>query len=165
MTWLIIILLFIGILLGWLLFSLLKLEVDTRIPNAELRWIGVGSVRIWYEDEWWLSIRLFFYRKTIRFTQINTRSEKLNSTAKTEQRKKLKIKRRLKKIIRVIKTFRVIEWQIAIDTGDHTRNAQLYPLNFLSRALGHLSINFRDENFLVLKISNRPWKILYAFLR
>ena len=71
----------------------------------------------------------------------------------------------LKKIIRIIRTFQVTEWQLAVDTGDHSRNAQLYPLNFLPGAFPHLQINFRDENYLVLKTRNRPWKIVFAFLR
>lgn len=77
----------------------------------------------------------------------------------------MKIRQLLKKAVRIIKTFRVTEWRLAVDTGDHTRNAQLYPLNFLPGTFRHLQINFRDENYLVLKIRNRPWKILYAFLR
>ncbi len=68
-------------------------------------------------------------------------------------------------MIRVLRTFRVTEWRVAIDTGDYARNAQLYPMNFLPYAFKHLDINFRDENFLVLRIRNRPWKMIYAFLR
>ena len=71
----------------------------------------------------------------------------------------------LKKMPRVAKTFRVSEFRLAIDTGDYIRNAQLYPLNFLPHGYQHLFVNFNDENFLVLKIINRPWKILYGFLR
>jgi len=71
----------------------------------------------------------------------------------------------LLKAARMARTFHILEWKLAIDTGDYTRNAQLYPLNFMPGAFSHLQVNFRDENYLVLKISNRPWKIVYAFLR
>jgi hypothetical protein len=90
------------------------------------------------------------------------KSKKIKDTA---SKKKIKISQMLKKLTRVIKTFRVTEWQLAIDTGDSTRNAQLYPLNYLPYTFEHLHINFRDENYLLLEIRNSPWKILYAFLR
>lgn len=71
----------------------------------------------------------------------------------------------LKKIIRVIKTFRVTRWQLAVDTGDYVRNAQLYPLNYTKYTFNHLYINFTGENYLTLTIRNRPWKIIYALLK
>ena len=77
----------------------------------------------------------------------------------------MKISRVLKKLIRVLKTFRVTEWQLAVDTGDHTVNAQWYPMNFLPYTYKNLHINFIDENYLVLKMRNRPWKIVFALLR
>jgi hypothetical protein len=46
------------------------MEIDTRSPKAEQRWLGIGGVKVWYEEEWWLSMRILFYRKTIRFSEI-----------------------------------------------------------------------------------------------
>ena len=71
----------------------------------------------------------------------------------------------LKKTFRIINTFRVTKWHLAVDTGDHTHNARLYPLNFLPGNFNHLHVNFRNESYLLLKIRNRPWKIINAFLR
>jgi hypothetical protein len=102
----------------------------------------------------------------MRLSEMKTKQKKIkDATVKKKGKGKMKISRVLKKAIRVIKTFRVTEWHLAIDTGDHTCNAQLYPLNFLPYTFKHLHINFHDQNYLVLKIRNRPWKILYAFLR
>ncbi|MFI5130489.1 MAG: hypothetical protein ACHQFX_10880 [Chitinophagales bacterium] len=165
MTWVIIIVLFICLLLGFLFFSLIVVEVDTRIAKAEVRWKGIGTVKIWYEDDWWLSMKVPFYRKTLRFTDIKKGSKKTKDSSGKRGNKWPKIMRMLKKTTRVIKTFKLIEWQLAIDTGDYCTNAQLYSMNFVTRKFGHLDINFRGENFLVLKVNNRPWKILYAFLR
>ncbi len=66
---------------------------------------------------------------------------------------------------RVLATFRVEQWQLAIDTGDYVLNAQLYPVNFLPRCYGHLQINFTGENYGYIRIRNRPWQLLYAYLR
>jgi len=165
MFWLTVILLFICLLLGWLFVSPVKLEVDTRNAKAELHWLSIGGVRIWYEEEWWLSMRILFYRKTMRFSEIKTKPKKIKKPGtKDKQKRKFKITRMMK-MINVIGTFRVTEWQLAVDSGDHARNAQLHPLNYLPYSFGHLYINFMDENFLVLKAWNRPWKIVYAFLR
>jgi hypothetical protein len=141
-------------------------EVDTRIPWAGVRWITIGKASVWYEKEWWFSVQILFYRKTMRFSDIKPARKKIREgDVKKKRKKKVKLSRMLKKMIRVIRTFRVTEWQLAVDTGDYTLNAQLYPLNYLPYAFEHLDINFRDTNFLVLKIRNRPWKILRAFLR
>ena len=142
------------------------MEIDTRIPGAGLRWISIGNVRVWYENEWLLSMRILFYRKTIRISEIKRTPKKINDgKTKKKEKRKMEIVRILKKMIRMLKTFRVTEWNVAIDTDDYIRNAQLYPLNYLPGILGHLHINFQDENYVVLKIRNRPWKIIYAFLR
>jgi len=165
MIWVIILIVLISFI-SWLLISPVVIKVDTMIPMTELRWVSIGNVRIWYETEWWLSFRILFFQKTIRFSEMKRKSKKIKDTAsKKKPKKKIKISRMLKKLTRVIKTFRVTEWQLAIDTGDSTRNAQLYPLNYLPYTFEHLRINFRDENFLLLKIRSSPWKILYAFLR
>ena len=64
-----------------------------------------------------------------------------------------------------LKSFRVIEWCIAIDTGDKIKNGWLYPLNFSPYTRQHLYINFMDENYLVLRIRNAPWMLAFAFLK
>src|SRR5438046_9872497 len=129
MIWLIIILSFICLLLGLLLFSLIIVEVDTRIAKAELRWQGIGMVRVWYEDGWWLSMKVPFYRKTFRFVDIKKESKAPKDQSRKKRNKRPGMMRMLRKSIKVIKTFRVIEWRLAIDTGDYSSNAQLYHLN------------------------------------
>ena len=63
------------------------------------------------------------------------------------------------------KTFRITEWKLALDTGDYSLNAPLYPLNFLPYTINHILVNFQNENYLALKVRNRPWKILIVFLK
>ncbi|HLG40915.1 MAG TPA: hypothetical protein VI461_14645 [Chitinophagaceae bacterium] len=165
MLWLII-LVVIAAFVCWLLFSPLILEIDTRIPRAGLRWINIGNAWIWYENEWWLSFRILFFRKTIRFAEIKSKPKKIAGVKKKRKRKrKMQPMSLLKKIIRVLKTFRVTKWQLAVDTGDYVRNAQLYPLNYTKYTFNHLYINFTGENYLTLGIRNRPWKIIYALLK
>jgi len=160
--WIIATILFLFIL--WLLISPLSVEIDTRIPEAKFRWTSIGGATIWYNGEWLLDFWVFFYHKTIHFSEINGKPHKKRLPQK-KSKKNVRFNRMLKKIIAVAKTFRVKEWQLAIDTGNYIYNGKLYPLNFLPHLSQHVRINFTDENYLVLRISNRPWKILYAFLR
>lgn len=163
MIWVIILLIFLSICI-WLLLSPFIIEVDTRIPQVGIRWISIGKMRIWYEDEWWLSFRIFFYTKKIRVAAIKRKAKKKDDAAKTRRRKTRFISL-LQKMIRISKTFRVQEWQLAVDTGDFTLNARLYPVNYLPYTHTHLHINFSDENYFILKMKNQPWKIALAYLQ
>jgi len=165
MIGLVIIFAFVCFLIGWLFLSKIVFEVDTRIAKAELRWQGIGSVKIWYDDEWWLSFRVPFYRKIIRFVEIRTRSHNARRTKVKRKGKRFRMIRILRKSIKMIQSFQVREWQLSIDMGDFSSNAQLYYLHFLKPTFGRLYVNFNDENFLVLRIYNYPWKMLYAFMR
>ncbi|MEQ1677535.1 MAG: hypothetical protein ABL876_12580 [Chitinophagaceae bacterium] len=164
MIWLIGIAAFLVLILCWLLIAPLLLEVDTRVPQASFRWRSIGKMRIWYDGDWRLSMQVLFFRKTICLSEMKSKPRPEKVAAPKRKRKK-NGKKTMLKMIRVLRTFRVTEWRLAIDTGDYTRNAQLYPMNFLPYAFKHLDINFRDENYLVLQIRNRPWKMIYAFLR
>jgi hypothetical protein len=166
MMWVIAIVIFLLFVLLLLLLSPLSLEIDTRIPLASFHWQNIGSAAIWYDEEWRLSMQLFFYSKTMSIHQLKNKPGK----KKTALKKKKLIKKgsrfqKVKKLLRVLQTFRVTEWKLALDTGDFTRNAQLYPLNFIPYAAEHLHINFTGETYLLLKIRNRPWHILVAYFR
>jgi hypothetical protein len=95
--------------------------------------------------------------------------EKNNKTGSQKKKKPVRHKKRtsvnFQKIIRLISTFKIKDWQLGIDTGDFANNARLYPLNFIPYCNKHVQINFTGENFLYLKIVNSPWRIVYAFLR
>ena len=88
-------------------------------------------------------------------------SPKKSTPKKKKQQKKMPT---LNKMIQVLKSFKVKQWQLAADTGDTTWNARLYPFNFLPACHSHLHVNFADENYLYFKIINRPWKMIWAFL-
>jgi hypothetical protein len=164
-VWVIIIFFFLLSLLTWLFISPLVLEIDTRVPKAEMRWISIGKVVIWFENEWWLCFRVLFLSKTIRVATIKGKKKGKNDAVKQKKRGKTGLKRLPARIFRVLGTFRVVKWKLAVDTGDYALNGILYPLNFLPPVSGHLYFNFNDDNYLHLEIRNRPWNIIYAFLK
>jgi hypothetical protein len=151
---------------GWLLLSQIRIVIDTRVPEAGIQWVSIGTARIWYDQEWWLGIRVLFFRKTIRLAALQSKPKQVKEhSGKKKPGVGTKPRRMWKKLIRTLKTFRINEWQLALDTGDYTQNARLYPLNFLPFTMEHLSVNFKDENYLVVKISNRPWRMIVAYLQ
>lgn len=163
MIWLLVILLLLVLLLLWFLLAPLQLEIDSRQPVARLRWISIGRAAIWYDEEWWLSFRILFIRKTMRIASMKARPKKI--TAKRLRKPKKRRVMSLKKMVRLLRSFRVQEWRLALDTGDYPLNARLYPLNFLGGLRNHLLVNFNDENYLYVRIRNSPWRMLWAFLR
>ncbi len=146
-----------------MLASPLLLELDTKSASARFTWPGIGKASVWYDGEWWLFFRVFFFRKKMKLSGHPTKKEIPVRAAGEKKKPSRKIS--FGKLIRCIKTFRVEEWKLALDSGDYTINAQLYPLNFMAGLRGHLNINYMEENSLYLKIRNYPWKILYAFIR
>jgi hypothetical protein len=123
-------------------------------------------MRIWYEDEWWLRIQFPFFRKTFRVADMKSSPKKTTKPpAHDESKGKPKRKKFLKILRTLIKAVEVEEWQLALDTDDFARNGQLYPINYLPGNFRHLHINFIDQNYLVIKLKIRVWKIVFAFIR
>jgi hypothetical protein len=92
MIWLIIVLLSLLIFLCWLLHSAVVVEIDSRIPAVNLRWAGIGKAVIWYDKEWWLSMQILFYKKTIRFSEMKSKPrKKLEPAAKKKPKRRMKI--------------------------------------------------------------------------
>jgi hypothetical protein len=146
----------------WLLTAPLVLEIDTRVPEAQFRITGIGNCRISYQEEWMLRFRILFFRKTIRTAAIQ---RKKKGPAKKRTKKRMTFGKLFKKVISVLRSFRVEQWELAIDSDEIIQNARLYPLNFLPRFRNHLRINFTGDNYFYIRIRNRGWKILYAYWR
>ena len=166
MIWIIVILLLLILLLSWLLLSSLNIELDSRIPRAGIKWGTIGNARIWYEEGWRMHVHVPFYQKTFNLAEIKRKPRKIiPEDAGNKEKKRRNLRRMIKMIIPMAKTFRITEWKLALDTGDYSLNAPLYPLNFLPFASNHVLINFQNENYVVLKVRNRPLKILIVFLK
>ena len=161
----IIIFLLILLIITWFLFSTLELNIDTRIPSATFRMISIGKAVLVFEDgEWWLMIRVFIFRKKWSLWRMIFEG-KHKKAKKNVRRKSARMNFRKISFLKLLKTFRITQLQIAIDSDDIIKNALLYPLNHIQPSRGHLFVNFNDENYLVLTIRNAPWKIIYTLIR
>jgi len=65
----------------------------------------------------------------------------------------------------LIKSFKIKELQLNIDTGDFILNAKLFPLiAILNTTYGDYTINFKGKNYLVFKVQSRPAYIITSFI-
>lgn len=158
------ILIFLFLILVWLFFAPVLLQIDTRIPAVYLRWITVGKAKLVYEqDKWWLRISVFFFSKEWDLSKLTY--ERKKRVRKVKPKRRTKKPNWLRRLLNMGRSFRITRWQIAIDSGDGMKNAWLYPLNFHPAFRNHLNVNFFDENYLFLEIRNAPWKIIYALMK
>lgn len=134
---------------GGLLLAPVTAEFDTRTPGLKVEWMG-----------------LFRWR----FKGL----QKAKGSKEEERPRRRKPKKRtlqwvIKKIVksgRVLKSFRVTKLEIAFDPAEPVLTAYLYALNFYPLPSGRrININFAGENYLLLRITNRPWRILAAWFR
>lgn len=152
---------------AWLLLSPLEFKIDTRVPVIMVRWKSIGSATLLYEDEeWWLNIRVWFFSGKWNLLQMIFADRKKNkkvaqSPVKKSGRKHMPVSR----FFKILKTFQIVQWEIAVSADDNTVNARRYWLNFFPLTRGHIHVNFFDENYLVLIIRNKAWRMAYAFIK
>jgi len=93
---------------------------------------------------------------------------KLIGTPKTKKIEKSKPPRKrigIKKTTRVLKSFKIKQLLVDIDTGDCLMNAKLYPVfSFINYHKERFNINFEGRNQLVLHLQNRPIRIIKSFI-
>jgi hypothetical protein len=162
------------ILLLFLLLAPLRIELDTRAPYCSFQWWGIGKGRLYYDQEWKAALQLFFYHKTWALEHLpaakkKTTRPKQKVRRKTRSRTKPQQQRSLvvwlRKAKRLLQSFTIERWQLALDSGDATLNAKLYPLNWLPVTRGHVEVNFINENYLYFRIRNQVWKLLWAYFK
>lgn len=160
------IIIFLVLILCWLLFTPVELQVDTRVPIVSLQWVSIGKATAIYEnDKWMLKFRVLFFNKQWELERLIFEKGKKRKTATRIAKQRKPGMKKLRKFLAAVKSFQVIKCQVAIDTDDGLKNAWLYPLNFLPQTRKYCRINFDDENYLVLRIRNTLWKVAYVFLK
>lgn len=168
-TVLLIVLFILLSLILFLLLSPLWIELDTSLPMSRIHWWGIGSAELSYEKEWKAKLRILFFK---RIYYLERTKESRIARTKTKKRKQAKNKKpgipfrvMISKIRRVLRSFIVEKWQVAIDTGDATLNARLFPLNWMPGLQGHLLVNFNGEDYFRCRIRNTGWRLLWAWFR
>ena len=79
--------------------------------------------------------------------------------------KKKKRTMNLKSGLRFLRSFKIKQFFMNIDTGDCIANAKLYPaFAYLNYRYGGFNINFENKNQLILKLQNRPIYMIRSFI-
>jgi hypothetical protein len=165
MLWIILFLLIS--ILAWILLSPLELKIDTRVPVIIIQWKSIGSAMLLYEEEeWWLKVRvLFFYKNWSLMHLVFANRKKQKTKNETHRKKSGGRSGTALKFFKILKTFQIVQWEIAYSADDNRTNARWYYINFLPFMRKHVHVNFFDENYLVLIIRNRAWRMAHAFIK
>lgn len=164
----------LGILLGLLflllaliLFDPIELCIDTRREDYHLRWSGLGSARLTGSlDDPVLRVWVLGWRRRFHLLDGAGGADEPGPEKKRKASKRRRpdwFDRRM--MLRLLRTFRVRRFSLQLDTGDYAANALLHPLfGLLSRRGGQWRIVYGGPSELDLRVTNRGWDVLIAFL-
>ncbi len=162
-----IILIVLGILVTYLLLMPIILSIDTANNEYYIQLKGLARAYIEPHKEEIIRVKLKVFFMRFYFYPINEyykrkKIKKLKSKKqKTKRRKNLGIHKGLK----VLKTIKVKQFELDMDTGNVIINAKLYPaFAFLNYYKGGFNINFIGRNRLVVRLQDRPIDIIKVFI-
>lgn len=148
----------------YLLFAPLVLFMDTKDNTYFVELKGLAKASFEPDRLEFLKIRLRIAFMNFDFYPLrksdNTKKKKIE-----EKKPARKGKISPKKVLALLKSFKLKKFYLNMDTGDFVLNAKLYPIfNFLDYHLGRFTINFQGKNRIVLMASNRPINIIKIFI-
>ncbi len=144
------------ILIAGILMVPVELYIDTAINQYYLQLKGLARASVEEDDEEVIRIRLRAFFRDFYFYPLKnigvTKTKKLEKSKVKNHKKKVPVR----KIVRVLNSFKVKKLFVDIDTGNCISNAKLYPLfTFLDYYHGRFNINFEGRNQLVLVYSKQ----------
>lgn len=171
MTALLIICAFLLLIVTVVLWAPLVLELDSSRSVYRLDWWYLIRARVTpAADDLFIDGRILFFKKRWSVIELaakrSEKKEKQASKKKKQQKKRSRLSWNAFK--RIMHTFTVHRFDIALDTGDVITNAMLFPIaEVLHHSLrvrqGGFHINFVGDNHIDLKISNRAGRVAWAF--
>lgn len=169
----------VGIFLGllmlvliWLLWTPIRLEIDSENSHFQLEWRHIARVR-WLPEQALdcLFIKALFWERQLYLTNHPVKRTQTVSAPKVKKAPPVKKPLPLKTIWRLtrhlLQSFEVKRFQVQWDSDDFIWNARVFPLAwFLStRWNARVQINFMGRRELALVLENRPGRMLWAVLQ
>lgn len=171
MTWIIIISILLFIF-GWLLLAPLYLYVSTPESRYEAGLTGVFKVRIVTDERGLPQVvaNLLFFSFRVPLFQFRTKEKKGLKTKAKKKKARRMTRKRIRLIMRIIwkiiRSFRLKQLKLNIDTGDVIRNAYLIPVfSFAYRENIRLSVNYESRNEFILHFENTIGRIILQTLQ
>ena len=152
------------------LFMPLNLVLDTRTHEYYVQAAGLAKMRIEGDEAAIVRLRLQALFRSFYFYPLDWIDRPKRIQEKREKKRKKKAKTKMtslpvRTILRLLRSFKVKQFWVHLDTGDCIANAKLYPafalLNFLG---GNVGVNFHGRNELVLHMQNKPIWLLRSFI-
>ncbi len=151
-----------------ILWTPLRLFIDTKRDIYKIEWVYIGSASvISRNDDFSIQIQILFFTKIISFESL-FKGKRPSSTAKrvtpANQRKVSKPTRLFSKLKKILFSFEIKTCKINWDTDDFLLNAYLYPITpFLFTPKKSFAINFEGKREVELIIENRLGRIIKSF--
>lgn len=161
----------VGAILCYILFAPFYLEIDSvhgffrfrfhELASVDLRIVDYSLILHVKVTGWTKEIDLFKVKKNAK-----KRIDKKKKIDKKKGKKKTWMKVTPKKIIAVLKSFKINKCEILIDSGNVQLNGILYPIVYLVGFYSkkNISINFVDKNVIILEIENSVARMSRAYI-
>ncbi|GAA4274268.1 hypothetical protein GCM10022258_35640 [Aquimarina gracilis] len=149
-----------------MLLTPIVVTINTEKGQYEIRLQGVvkASIEEHVKEILRIKLKIFlwtFYFYPLKGIHSNTKKKKTGRKPRKKNNKRFSFR----KIIAVLRSFKIKHLVLDIDTGDNVFNAKLYPLvGFLNYNTEAFNINFEDRNQLVLQMYCRPIHIIKSFI-
>lgn len=149
----------------YFLFAPLRLEIDTNTgmyrfsirPFFYFRWVteifpGYGELGI------------FGFRRRIDFQRKSQKPKVVRREKRKRAQRKISFDSR--RVVRMIRSFRIKKWLLNLDTGDMALNGRLYPVFLLLqyKTGKRFQINFCGRREFILTIENNFFRLLSAWI-
>ncbi len=150
------------VFLAYLFFAPFYIEINSSRSLYRLRLYRIASVSFFVDnDPEKMELGFLIWKRKINFPAASSR---------TDHKKEIKIKKRwpnisLRKIIGVIKSFKINVLNATFDFGDMQINGILYPLFYWIsfKTKKNILVNFQGNNSIVIEIENSLARIIWAY--
>ncbi len=159
---------FAFILLLIILISVLPFTVCIDTLNSRYEFYLSFLFRIKYVQDERKSLRMHILFFPVTLSLSSARKFSLRSSTAKKPKKKSggfsygMISPLMHALFRILRSFRIKQFDIGFDTGDFPLNAQLVPVLFhFSGEKMHFAVNFENENYACIELKNN----LFSFIR
>ncbi|MFD0862017.1 hypothetical protein ACFQ1M_07345 [Sungkyunkwania multivorans] len=151
----------------YLLLAPIVLYIDTASSQYYIQLKGLLKASVEAHEEEVLRIHLkvvvfHFYLYPLK------KIWKPKKEKKNGEKKRIRATRRRmspRTILRLLRSFKVKEFMLDVDTGNCITNSKLYPLfAFLNFYAGGFNVNYAGRNLLTLRLQNRSIAIIRSFI-
>ena len=152
-------------LITYLLTVPIFVQIDSRSHLYSLRLPGLLNINVESDEKEIIKVKVVvlfvkFYVYPFNYMQKSKRPKEGK-----QPKKKPDTLRRIKRVLDIIKTFKVKRCYVNMDTGNVLLNARLYPLfGLLNYKGGNFHVNFNGQNQYILLMKSRPINIARTFI-